>query len=110
MSKKIKTLLKLIFSLIIIFYLFSRAPLKQVLLALRNVQGRFIASAIFFSSPGGGISNSTALAFSLLCLVVVWSVSLLGGVVYLLGNFEANVKDHISAQPREEVEAKPSFN
>jgi len=79
------------------------------LLALRNVQGRFIVSAMFFSSPGG-ISNSTALAFSLLCLVVVWSVSLLGGVVYLLGNSQANVKDQIPAQPIEAVESKLSFN
>jgi uncharacterized membrane protein YbhN (UPF0104 family) len=93
-------------------YFFIFVPLADLLSVLPvtlNGMGIREGCYVFFLHLGG-ISNSIALAFSLLCLVVVWSVSLLGGVVYLLGNFEANVKDHISAQPIEEVEAKSSLN
>ena len=57
-----------------------------------------------------GIDTSVALAFSLICLVVVWGVSLLGGLVYLFGNFDRKeVISSVSVQSLKEVEVKTSF-
>jgi len=95
-------------------YFFIFVPLADLLSVLPitlNGMGIREGCYVFFLHLGG-IETSTALAFSLLCLLVVWSVSLLGGIVYLcaLENFE--VKDHLYAQqPIKEVGAnKPSFD
>jgi glycosyltransferase 2 family protein len=93
-------------------YFFIFVPLADILSVLPitlNGMGIREGCYVFFLNLGG-VDTSTALAFSLLCLVVVWSVSLLGGVVYLLGDFEVKVKDHLSAQPIEDVEVKSSSN
>ena len=56
MPRTAKTLLKLVFSCIIIIYLFSRVPLSQVFQALRQVRVSFILIAMFLYLVGQVLS------------------------------------------------------
>ncbi len=82
------------------YYFFIFVPLGDLLSIIpvtMNGIGLREGCYVFFLHLKG-IDTSVALAFSLICLIVVWGVSLLGGLVYLFGNFDRKeVVNSISA-------------
>lgn len=56
-----------------------------------------------------GVPTPTAVAFSFLCTGVVWSVSLLGGLVYLFGTNEKRMRALIPDQSLKDIEAGTSL-
>jgi hypothetical protein len=95
-----------------LYYFFIFVPLGDLLSILPitlNGIGVREGCYVFFLHLGG-VNTSTALAFSLLCLVVVWGVSLLGGIVYLFGNFDGKVISSASVRSLKEMEVETSLN
>ena len=89
-------------------YFFILVPLGDLLSILPltlNGIGIREGCYVFFLHMGGA-DTSTSLAFALLCLVVVWGVSLIGGAVYLFGNFGPGVNVRILYQELKNIEVK----